>query len=571
MQKSSFLTEIRVAIVAIVVAFPGHLQGQTFLTNGLVAYYPFDGSAVDASGNGNTGIVRGAATFGIDRFGRSNSCLSLPGTSGAGSGVEIPSLANLPYEPATYTAWFQLNGYPSSSYAVMPLVGRDDCGSQSQGVVCLYSEFGEVTNQFRYYTGAGGPWMKAPAPINQWCQVAFTVDAAGNANFFLNGTNVSIVGTTPGGEPYDFWIGSSDTNACENGRYVWNGQIDDVRIYNRALSTNEIEELYQYEAGSACPAPTYSASATPIVVDGFVVGATIIDGGCGFSNAPLVLIEGGGGTGATATATISNGTVVHITITDAGINYTSTPTMIIGTPPMVLSAPQPVTVDAHNAAAFSVSAVGGQPLAYQWSLNGTNISGATLSSLYLSNVVETNLGAYSVLVTNYFGSTNGAAQLSMYPFLDAPFQGLDTLWGYTNVLSVLAWGTGPLSFQWFDNGVAIDGATNQSLAFTGIEPTNSGLYYVVVTSPLGAVTNTPEQVVVQPSGIALGLSPRVKITGVAGQNYIIQRTTNLADTNSWETITNVALQQPVQVWVDSNIDTTAPGYPVEFYRVLPGQ
>ena len=72
-----------------------------------------------------------------------------------------------------------------------------------------------------------------------------------------------------------------------------------------------------------------------MVVNGFVVGATITDGGCGYTNAPLVLIQGGGGSGATATAVISDGHVVGINITNPGSGYTNTVKIVIASPPFV--------------------------------------------------------------------------------------------------------------------------------------------------------------------------------------------------------------------------------------------
>src|SRR6185369_2796144 len=63
------------------------LYGQTaqptdlaFLTNGLVAYYPFYGDAKDESGNGNDGQVS-QATLATDRFGTPNACYSFDGVS----------------------------------------------------------------------------------------------------------------------------------------------------------------------------------------------------------------------------------------------------------------------------------------------------------------------------------------------------------------------------------------------------------------------------------------------------------------------------------------------------------
>jgi hypothetical protein len=168
-------------------------------------------------------------------------------------------------------------------------------------------------------------------------------------------------------------------------------------------------------------------------------------------------------------------------------------------------------------------------------------------------------------------ATSSNAVLSMYPFLVNPFGGLDTYWGYTNTLSVGAWGTGPLSYQWFDNGMAINNATNQTLTLAGIQFTNAGLYTVVVTSPLGSVTNTPEQVVISSAGTSVGLYPGVTISGVVGYNYIIQRTADLSQTNSWVTVANLTLTEPVQIWVDTNINASLPGNPQQFYLVLPSQ
>jgi hypothetical protein len=75
-----------------------------------------------------------------------------------------------------------------------------------------------------------------------------------------------------------------------------------------------------------------TATATAIATNGFVVAATITDGGVGYTNVPAVYILGGGGSGAQAIATISNGVVVGITITDAGFGYTNVPTIVIASP-----------------------------------------------------------------------------------------------------------------------------------------------------------------------------------------------------------------------------------------------
>jgi hypothetical protein len=242
------------------------------------------------------------------------------------------------------------------------------------------------------------------------------------------------------------------------------------------------------------------------------------------------------------------------------------------TPPSITAQPQHDLVSAYSSATFTVTGYGSLPLTYQWCLNGTNVFGATDGALTVSNVDQSDLGQYTVVVGNSFGSiTSSPALLEMYPFIEDPFSGLDTYWGQTNTLSVGAWGTGPLDYQWLLNGVAITGATNQTLTLSGIQFTNAGLYTVVVSSQFGSVTNTPEQVIVNPANVTLRLVPDIVIEGTVGYSYIIQSTTDLSNTNGWITVTNVTLTQPLQYWDDISTDTTQPGNPRKFYRVLPGQ
>src|SRR5205807_4843202 len=70
-----------------------------------------------------------------------------------------------------------------------------------------------------------------------------------------------------------------------------------------------------------------------LALDGSIAGVTVTDAGCGYTNPPAVLIQGGGGAGATATATVSNTQVIAITLTSLGCCYTNAPRVIIGSPP----------------------------------------------------------------------------------------------------------------------------------------------------------------------------------------------------------------------------------------------
>ena len=237
----------------------------------------------------------------------------------------------------------------------------------------------------------------------------------------------------------------------------------------------------------------------------------------------------------------------------------------------ILYQPQSVVVNANGTAVFAVTALSSSPLTYQWQLNGSNISGATSSILMISNVTPTNLGTYSVLIINDLAAaTIGNAVLSMPPHIETPFTGAVTYMGQSPTLTVGAWGTPPLYYQWFEGGSPISDGTNQTSTLTDIQFTNAGFYSVVVSSALGSATNAPAQVVVEPVGVSLGLFPGIMIQGMIGDNYIIQSTTNLGGGNPWATVAHLTLTQPVQIWIDSNTDTALPGAGSPFYQVLAG-
>ncbi len=241
---------------------------QTFLTNGLVAYYPFNGNANDASGNGNGGIPLNVI-FSTDRFGTPSSAVSFSGLAGTNCAVDCPSLNNLPYFPITYSCWFLLRSnlvigvdYPAGAFngAWMTLVGREqsDVPDYEGALLLLSREQAGWTNELTYYDRLNQPHQGAFSPsTNTWYQTVFTIDASGVLSLYVNG---ALVGTSSesltalsGRRPLPFRIGASTyylshPNAIAP-RYSWRGSIDDVRIYNRALSFPEVQQLYTYESG----------------------------------------------------------------------------------------------------------------------------------------------------------------------------------------------------------------------------------------------------------------------------------------------------------------------------------
>ena len=128
-----------------------------------------------------------------------------------------------------------------------------------------------------------------------------------------------------------------------------------------------------------------------------------------------------------------------------------------------------------------------------------------------------------------------------------------------------------MNYQWLLKGVAISGTTNASLLLGNLQFTNAGLYSVVVANAYGSVTNGNYQVVVNPANATIGTCPMIYLTGTAGYSYAIQTSTNLANSNSWGTVTNIILSTASTIWTDTGTDTSKPQNPLKYYRVIAGQ
>jgi hypothetical protein len=160
---------------------------------------------------------------------------------------------------------------------------------------------------------------------------------------------------------------------------------------------------------------------------------------------------------------------------------------------------------------------------------------------------------------------------SMPPIITSQPQSQVGYWGQSVQFSVVAIpNLPPLSYLWRSNGVAISGATNQTLTLTNLQSSFAAAYTVVVTNLYGSVTSTPPaNLTIRPArvNIALsGLNAGLKIDGVVGLTYGIQCTTNVADTHSWNGLTNLTFVQPTEIWYDPNSGNQSQRY----YRVVPG-
>ena len=159
-----------------------------------------------------------------------------------------------------------------------------------------------------------------------------------------------------------------------------------------------------------------------------------------------------------------------------------------GSPPSITIQPTNQTVAVGGTANFSVTASGPPPLSYQWNFNGTNISGATNTSLTLTNVQLSQAGNYAVLVTNAYGSvlSSNAVLTVLAPTLPPAILAQPTNQTVpvngTATFSVTASGTEPLSYFWRRNGAPIPGANGTNYTLNNVQLSDSGSQFSCLVS-----------------------------------------------------------------------------------------
>ena len=218
-----------------------------------MAYYPFNGNANDASGNGNDGTVNGA-TLTTDRFGNAENAYIFNGSSNF---IRVPDTDTLEGNNIkTVAVWIKKNGRINNkqNYSVISKYQND--AEESGWIVTAPTDDAGTT----LLSG----WSKGPCPkvsyeisLNEWFFVVYTVEENGDSfvsKLFVNGTTVNqtqkmrddVSDIYLQGNVRDMLIGAAFYYNGEISPYSYfHGQIDNIRIYNRALSEVEIQALYK--------------------------------------------------------------------------------------------------------------------------------------------------------------------------------------------------------------------------------------------------------------------------------------------------------------------------------------
>jgi len=213
--------------------------------NGLVAYYPFNGNATDESVNNNNGVVHGA-TLTADRFGNPNRAYSFNGTDDY---IEVPNDNSLqPNNQLSVCAWVKIKAFYTGSYGISVVLRKAGPWGEIGQYEIFYTEslfhFGVI---YSNGTNVGIEIPDTVVKLNDWYFLVLTFNGQ-SQNGYVNGklrakSNVSLhLGSNNG----NLFIGWN----CGNTSFPYpvNGILDDIRIYNRALTESEIQQLY-HEGG----------------------------------------------------------------------------------------------------------------------------------------------------------------------------------------------------------------------------------------------------------------------------------------------------------------------------------
>ncbi|MEY3450156.1 MAG: hypothetical protein RL749_1786, partial [Verrucomicrobiota bacterium] len=133
----------------------------------------------------------------------------------------------------------------------------------------------------------------------------------------------------------------------------------------------------------------------------------------------------------------------------------------------------------------------GEGLSYQWFKDGVAIAGATARGYVIPDAtLVTSVGNYTVRISNAAGSvTSSAAKVGVAPTITVQPVAQSKAAGQAAAFSVVAVGTGPLTYQWYKDSVALPGATSAAYSILSAGSQHAGNYSVVITGPMGQATS----------------------------------------------------------------------------------
>lgn len=221
------------------VGIRGYVSPST-LWNDLLAYYPADNTTTDLKGAKNGTLLNGA-TYST---GKINGGFSLDGVNDS---ISISPSFGTNFMTNTkahsYAAWIYPNNVTTSNAFII------QCGQSDNGTTMALS-----TNKLAYWFNGGNSSTisngSRSISANTWNHVVVSYNGSGQVSFYINGVLDSTKSAS--------WVNGVTSNITRIGAYMggilcFNGKIDEVAIWSKALNSTEVTELYNAGAGKQYP------------------------------------------------------------------------------------------------------------------------------------------------------------------------------------------------------------------------------------------------------------------------------------------------------------------------------
>jgi len=209
------------------------------LTNGLVAYYSFNGNANDLSGNNNNGNIYGASLV-SDRFGTINSSYSF---SGSDNYIEILNNSTLNSTTGSWCFWFKMST-PSTGGGANDnpsLISRVDFPGSLNGI-CFFETSGKLNCGIKANSNESSSVQSTNIVTDNVYHFAVVTFVSGSyLKLYVDGAlNSSSICRIFNFNNQPLRVGRSVDTYWKS----YKGELDDVRIYHRVLTDNEILQLF---------------------------------------------------------------------------------------------------------------------------------------------------------------------------------------------------------------------------------------------------------------------------------------------------------------------------------------
>jgi hypothetical protein len=221
----------------------------TNLQDGIVGYWPFCGNANDESGNGNDGVVNGA-TLTEDRFGMSASAFAF---NGVNSFIAVPDNSNgtldVQVGEFSISCWTKVQSALSDTQG---LVAKEYGGNSDGDYSLVIPPNGKA--QLAVGVGSGNGAVQQSETIvadGNWRQITAVYRNGSEMEIYINGQldqgySYEVTSVPNPNTSLNLMFGKA-TN-FPNNQYYLNGSLDDIAIWNRALTPAEVQELYSRDA-----------------------------------------------------------------------------------------------------------------------------------------------------------------------------------------------------------------------------------------------------------------------------------------------------------------------------------